>query len=271
MRGKKGFTLIELLVVISIIALLLSILLPSLRKAKEIANATVCMSNVRQWGLIWKMYGSEHYDKFPQGMTSGSGPQWNRGAWIQSLRGYIKEDRKKILLCPVAQKLNPAGQRGDGTYDPDTHGTTQYAYASPSDDIVGQEACSYGMNNWVSYVESDRDSDFNSQRRWQKLSRVRDGSEVPMMLDSMWRGGMPFESGYTSLSAPEVKDQWRGPNYEISHFCVPRHGDKTQGLFVDLSTRKIEIKELWSLKWHRGYDQSTLPQNAWPQWIEDLN
>ena len=51
-KNEKGFTLIELLVVISIIALLLSILMPGLQKAKEKAQTTVCMSNIKQWNLL---------------------------------------------------------------------------------------------------------------------------------------------------------------------------------------------------------------------------
>ena len=53
---KRGFTLIELLVVISVIALLLSILLPSLSRVKEHARVTVCMSNIRQLGVVFQFY-----------------------------------------------------------------------------------------------------------------------------------------------------------------------------------------------------------------------
>lgn len=57
-RGK-GFTLVELLVVISIIALLLSILMPSLGKAREIAKLTVCSSNMHQLGIAVCVYDAE--------------------------------------------------------------------------------------------------------------------------------------------------------------------------------------------------------------------
>ena len=69
MRNKNGFTLVELLVVISIIALLLSILMPALRKAREQAYSIVCKSNLRNYGLAGTMYLQSNDDMFPFGLT----------------------------------------------------------------------------------------------------------------------------------------------------------------------------------------------------------
>ena len=65
MRGKKAFTLVELLVVISIIALLLSILLPALNKAKEHAKLSVCLSNMKQLYYTFKVYMEDNEYRFP--------------------------------------------------------------------------------------------------------------------------------------------------------------------------------------------------------------
>ncbi|MEJ2647840.1 MAG: prepilin-type N-terminal cleavage/methylation domain-containing protein, partial [Sedimentisphaerales bacterium] len=66
MRRQKGFTLIELLTVISIIIILMTITLSVLSGVRRKARAAVCMSNLRQWSMVYKMYTDEFDGKLPR-------------------------------------------------------------------------------------------------------------------------------------------------------------------------------------------------------------
>jgi len=68
---RKGFTLIELLVVIAIIALLMAILMPALRRAREQGKATVCSSNLKQIGLASRLYAEDNDNKIPRAEVYG--------------------------------------------------------------------------------------------------------------------------------------------------------------------------------------------------------
>ena len=67
MKSKKAFTLIELLVVIAIIALLLSIIIPALKKVKKQASAVVCLSNMRSMSACWHAYAMDNDEKLVNG------------------------------------------------------------------------------------------------------------------------------------------------------------------------------------------------------------
>lgn len=82
MENRKGFTLIELLVVIAIIALLLAIILPSLRAAKELASGAVCQNNQKQLCLAWIAY-SEDYDALLVGGSNYYGSNGTPYRWVE--------------------------------------------------------------------------------------------------------------------------------------------------------------------------------------------
>ena len=72
-KSKKAFTLIELLVVIAIVAVLMAILFPALKRAREQGRRAVCLSNLKQLSLAWIMYADENDDKIVNGEAAGGG------------------------------------------------------------------------------------------------------------------------------------------------------------------------------------------------------
>ena len=113
--SKRGFTLIELLVVIAIIAVLLAILMPAMRKIKEIARETACKSNLKNIGLALQMYLDDYERKIPDTQSA------NQFLWYQSdgktprkagssgtywgvyYYDYLKNT--KIFGCPSLQRV----------------------------------------------------------------------------------------------------------------------------------------------------------------------
>jgi prepilin-type N-terminal cleavage/methylation domain-containing protein/prepilin-type processing-associated H-X9-DG protein len=124
--GKAAFTLIELLVVIAIIAILASMLLPALAKAKEAGKRITCVNDLRQLGLSMQMYQDDNDGLQPQRTINLPG-----GSWPAALRDYYKD--LKVLVCP--NDLNPQSNTGAN---------------EPSD----KAPRSYMLNGWNDYFEA---------------------------------------------------------------------------------------------------------------------
>ena len=103
MKGRYGFTLIELLVVISIIAILLAVLLPSLSMVRTHAKRVASTSNMRQIGLAIELYTEDNRGFFPESSHGLTGAAARQRSWIYTLSSYVG-DVNEIRICPADPK-----------------------------------------------------------------------------------------------------------------------------------------------------------------------
>ncbi len=104
--NRGGFTLLELLVVIAVIALLASMLLPALHKARGKAKQIKCMSNLKQLGQAYMMYANDNDDWFP----ACRGPSGNASSWVCQIAPYVGANTYvgEKIYCPAYPDHSPA-------------------------------------------------------------------------------------------------------------------------------------------------------------------
>ena len=100
---REGFTLIELLVVIAIIAVLMGILMPALRTAKEQGRMAVCLSNLRQIGLASQLYAEDNDLKVPRAEVYGNTDE-DMQVWQTLYMKYLGGRKgSKIMMTAIAK------------------------------------------------------------------------------------------------------------------------------------------------------------------------
>ncbi|MHC4748782.1 MAG: prepilin-type N-terminal cleavage/methylation domain-containing protein [Planctomycetota bacterium] len=270
MTKREAFTLIELLVVIAIIALLLAILMPALQRVKEQAKATVCQSNVKQWGLIFRLYADDNEGKLPQSIA-GAGLTAQDAYWIIATLPYYQN--KKIRMCPSTKIIRVMENR--------SHGGTFAAWGpfdpgDSSDWWADFDAGSYGVNEWASCPPPGVQSywGFPTANAWRKIDS-KGANQIPLFLDSVYVDGYPLETDEPLDFEPPPYDwnnswgDWSANAMRLN--CIDRHNGGINAVFLDSSARKVELKGLWKLKWHKNFDINgpwTKRHSPWPEWME---
>ncbi len=265
-KAQNGFTLIELLVVISIIALLLSILMPALGRARDMARTVVCQSNVRQFGYAWEMYTTDNDGSFIRagnqgGNHPGSYPDLRKAWWV-ALEPYFGD--KAVLMCPEAR---------EGTVDDlDTTANSWTVWSRDREDTGYYGA--YAINNYILNPDSEHAVGGRERDWYWRTSDVRAAASIPVMGDSPNNGGWAEHTD----TPPEFRGEPGHRDWGMGHYAIDRHSGRTNMLFMDWSARTVPLKRLWSLRWHRQFNLRN-PYNPdfegrrpirWPSWMGNL-
>jgi prepilin-type N-terminal cleavage/methylation domain-containing protein/prepilin-type processing-associated H-X9-DG protein len=259
--STRAFTLIELLVVISIIALLLSILMPSLRKVKQSAQALVCTTNLKQIGLAYNMYVDENNGKvLPQADDNTRLnyllPEVYKTMWCFKLYPYLDlPDKVDVDKIESTRELSVF------------HCPSDRRKFSATGDPVWQH--SYGTNygSLFRYTNTMKKSDASYMPGVTRLSEVRRTSDVFLIMDSI------EPHVYTPTLAPHrvdtdkdgLKDSFN-PLTIYNQADMTRHKGKIGMAFIDGHAEVLD-KEEWVV------DPDETPQNEkkWRVIRDDYN
>jgi len=269
MARRRGFTLIELLVVIAIIAILMAILMPALRRVKEQGYMIGCLGNLKQWNLLHAMYLQDNDGKFYSG-DSGSAFWWI----VQLEDKYQSRIKNELWFCPKNQGTLQ-DEYGNANNKISIHAAWGI-YTNSNEGRICPDgiAGSYAINGYtlgLTGATGAMSEGRFAEDHW-KSPQVRGAGQIPLMVEALrfdiWPqpNQRPFENEEALWSTD-------GSNH-MARACMNRHVGFVNVSMCDFSARKVGLKELYTLKWHRNFNTAGIYTVAggvqasdWPDWI----
>ena len=229
--------MIELLVVISIVALLLSILIPSLKKVKQQARIVICKTNLRTLMLATNMYCEQYhgktfaYDAYISGGT----------LFINKMEPFIA-NMDRARYCPET--------RVDRTFDR-SFGTSRIAWR------WYEEYGSYAINGWLyndelGQLKEPWYPDWDSISYGNTLNNIAQPHLVPMYVDCAWVDRWPSDTD-TITADHDLYDPYLTATSHMSMLMMERHGGIGNVAFVDGHADDIKLEEFWAMKWRKDF------------------
>jgi hypothetical protein len=254
MKTKPNFTKKDFIVTFTCVVFLLANIAAIGTSGRRRAKEAVCISNLQNWGNIFKAFIKDNDGYFMDGWYAQDQD------WFAALRPYYGEGesaqdiRQDIKCCPEAVKT-----------DADMEGSTFEAWGGPDTwAFIGGKVGDYGSygTNALIYNHPGIGEDWRRDN-WRRPD-VAGTDNIPLLLDATFVTG--YGDWHWEPPLYEGAKYWSGANGGcLGVYCIPRHYGAINGLFMDFSARKIGLKELWLLKWHRSYDLAQARANE-PDW-----
>jgi hypothetical protein len=253
MKTRISFSKKDLFVVFGCVVFLLGNLAVTSSNGRARAKEMACRANLQKWGAVFGMYTADNNGSFQEGWTINirCGDRW-----FDLLRPYLN-DNNDLHCCPTAVKLREL-------YGPATGVTGKFsAWGKFIGGPIGGHPLgyptslrgSYGSYGINIYVCNPTAAVGRPIEWFWRTPNVSGADQIPVLFDSMWIDAYPLANDEPPWFDGDFSEN--GHIDGLKNVCIDRHNAAVNMLFMDFSARKVGLKQLWTLLWHR-------------QWSEDL-